>query len=65
MTQGYDSRRDRLDQPYVGIPSFLRAPICLDIDALDADIAKSCWNADVGLLSVVCRDSTVGGGFLG
>ena len=39
MTQSYKSRRDRLDPPYVGIPSFLRAPICLDIDALDADIA--------------------------
>ena len=25
--------------PFVGIPSFLRAPICADLDSLDADIA--------------------------
>lgn len=29
----------RIDRPYVGIPSFLRAPICLDLDLLDADVA--------------------------
>ena len=28
-----------LDRPFVGIPSFLRAPIETDLDALDADIA--------------------------
>ena len=34
-----DSPEARVDRPYVGIPSFLRAPICTDIHALDADIA--------------------------
>lgn len=29
----------RIDRPYVGIPSFLRSPICLDLDTLDADVA--------------------------
>ena len=29
----------RLDMPFVGIPSFLRAPICTDLNTLDADIA--------------------------
>ena len=29
----------KLNQPYVGIPSFLRSPIETDLDALDADIA--------------------------
>ena len=35
------SRRSgiRLDRPFVGIPSFLRAPIETDLGALDADIA--------------------------
>jgi agmatinase len=35
-------RRDdggRLDMPFVGIPSFLRATVVADLDALDADIA--------------------------
>ena len=30
---------ERVDRPYVGIPSFLRAPICTNLDQLDADIA--------------------------
>ena len=34
-----DSPEIRVDRPYVGIPSFLRAPICTDINTLDADIA--------------------------
>ena len=34
-----DSPEVRVDRPYVGIPSFLRAPICTDISTLDADIA--------------------------
>jgi agmatinase len=29
----------RLDMPFTGIASFLRAPICVDLGALDADIA--------------------------
>ena len=29
----------RMNWPFVGIPSFLRAPICTDLDKLDADIA--------------------------
>ena len=35
------SRRSgiRLNRPFVGIPTFLRAPIETDLDALDADIA--------------------------
>ena len=35
------SRRSgiKLNRPFVGIPSFLRAPIEADLDALDADIA--------------------------
>ena len=32
-------RRSRLDMPFVGIPSFLRAAICQDLDELDADVA--------------------------
>lgn len=28
----------RMNWPFVGIPSFLRAPICTDLDTLDADI---------------------------
>ena len=36
-----ESQQARLSRsyPFVGIPSFLRAPICDDLDALDADIA--------------------------
>jgi agmatinase len=30
---------DRLDMPFVGIPSFLRAPVHTDLDSLDAAIA--------------------------
>ncbi len=30
---------DRLDMPFVGIPSFLRAPVVADVDELDADVA--------------------------
>ena len=35
------SRRSgiKLNRPFTGIPSFLRAPIETDLDALDADIA--------------------------
>ena len=29
----------RIDMPFVGIPSFLRAAICADLGDLDADIA--------------------------
>src|SRR5919198_4457653 len=29
----------RLDFPFVGIPSFLRSAICIDLGSLDADIA--------------------------
>jgi len=38
----YDPREviaERVNWPFVGIPSFLRAPICTDLDQLDADIA--------------------------
>lgn len=31
--------KSRIDRPFVGIPSFLRAPICTDIDQCDAAIA--------------------------
>ena len=31
--------RPRVNRPFVGIPSFLRAPIVTDLDQLDADIA--------------------------
>src|SRR6266702_783488 len=31
--------RDRINRPFVGIPSFLRAPICSDLDKLSAAIA--------------------------
>jgi agmatinase len=31
--------RSRLDQPFVGIPSFLRAPIVTELAGLDADVA--------------------------
>ena len=39
MTQSFERRRNRVDRPFVGIPTFLRAPLCLDLDTLDADIA--------------------------
>lgn len=39
MTMTFEQRRNRVDQPYSGIPTFLRAPICTDLDKLDADIA--------------------------
>lgn len=32
-------RRERLNMPFVGIPSFLRSAICEDLDTLDADVA--------------------------
>jgi agmatinase len=32
-------KKDRINRPFVGIPSFLRAPICTDLDALSAAIA--------------------------
>lgn len=31
--------KPRVDRPFVGIPSFLRSPICTDLDQLDAAIA--------------------------
>jgi agmatinase len=31
--------KPRIDRPFVGIPSFLRAPICTDLDELNAMIA--------------------------
>lgn len=31
--------KSRVNRPFVGIPSFLRAPICDDINQLDSDIA--------------------------
>ncbi len=39
MTMTYEQRRNRADFPFSGIPTFLRAPICTDLDELDADIA--------------------------
>jgi agmatinase len=36
---GATTESGRLDMPFVGIPSFLRAPIHTDLDSLDADIA--------------------------
>jgi agmatinase len=36
---GVGGSEGRLDMPFVGIPSFLRAPVAADLDALDADIA--------------------------
>jgi agmatinase len=38
MGTGRDGR-ERLNMPFVGIPSFLRAAICRDLDKLDADVA--------------------------
>lgn len=37
MPEGHDV--DRLDYPFVGIPSFLRSPIVQDLARLDADVA--------------------------
>lgn len=31
--------KDRLNRPFVGIPSFLRSDVCTNLDELDADIA--------------------------
>ena len=39
MTMTFEQRRGRVDYPYSGIPTFLRAPICTRLDELDADIA--------------------------
>ncbi len=39
MRKGGGEDRGRLDMPFVGIPSFLRAAICRDLDKLDADVA--------------------------
>ena len=39
MTMTFEQRRNRVDQPFIGIPTFLRAPISTDLDKLDADIA--------------------------
>src|SRR5262245_12784241 len=33
------SAASRVNRPFVGIPSFLRTPICTDIAHLDADVA--------------------------
>lgn len=39
LTMTFEQRRNRIDYPYSGIPTFLRAPICTDLGKLDADIA--------------------------
>ena len=39
MTSSSRRSGSKLNRPFVGIPSFLRAPIETDLDALDADIA--------------------------
>ena len=39
MTSSSRQSGIRLNSPFVGIPSFLRAPIETDLDTLDADIA--------------------------
>ena len=42
MQRGQSDSTNGLGQgmyPFVGIPSFLRSPICTDLDTLDADIA--------------------------
>ena len=50
----------KLNRPFVGIPSFLRAPIETDLDVLDADIAVYGVPFDVGpkgVAEVVPRDA--------
>jgi agmatinase len=37
--KGHHHAAGRLNMPFVGIPSFLRAAICTDLGALDADVA--------------------------
>ena len=44
----------RLNQPFVGIASFLRAPICTDLGTLDADIGVLGVPFDEGL-ALPCR----------
>jgi agmatinase len=39
---------DRLDLPFTGLVSFLRAPICTNLDELDADIAVLGFPSDEG-----------------
>jgi agmatinase len=39
LSQDGRTSATRLNYPFVGIPSFLRAAICTDLDKLDADIA--------------------------
>ncbi len=39
MTTDMRGTGERLNRPFVGIPTFLRADICTDLSAIDADIA--------------------------
>ena len=39
MSAGRAAAPGRLDMPFTGIPSFLRAPICTDLESLEADVA--------------------------
>ena len=39
MSQGHRHSVGRLNQPFVGIPTFLRSNLCGDLDKLDADVA--------------------------
>jgi arginase family enzyme len=39
VSQGHRHSVGRLNQPFVGIPTFLRASLCGDLEKLDADVA--------------------------
>ena len=39
MTKNPWRPKNRSNRPFVGIPTFLRSPVCLELDELDADIA--------------------------
>ena len=57
MTQGpvpHSHGAGRLNMPFVGIPSFLRAAICTNLGALDADIAVMGVPTDEGWIQAGC-----------
>lgn len=44
----YTTEKESMRNPFVGIPSFLMAPMCFNLDELDADIAVIGMPYDMG-----------------
>ena len=44
----FTTEKESMRNPFVGIPSFLMAPMCFDLDELDADIAVIGMPYDMG-----------------